>query len=458
MSSVFTTSKKGAIPLRPISTEDFPGWRKSQSAAIRQWLDATGFEGKADSIALLPGGDGIESILFVGKHPLHIWSLGALPEKLPAGTYFIDCKLPKDVATALCIGWQLGSYRFERYRKSKRTLARLVPPANADMKQVESMAGAVMFARDLINTPTNDMNTQALAEEAQRMAKRYKAGVKTINGEALLKANYPLVYTVGKGSASAPCLVDITWGDAKHPKVTLVGKGVCFDSGGLDLKSSANMQMMKKDMAGAAIVLALGQLIMEHRLPVRLRMLLPIVENSVSGTAMRPLDVVASRKGLTVEIGNTDAEGRLILCDALTEADSEKPDLLVDFSTLTGAARVALGTELPAFFTNDDDLAQALSDVCKRTYDPLYRLPLWGEYRDMLDSKIADISNDPSSGYGGAITAALYLKEFVEKTKRWVHIDMMAWNLRARPGRPVGGEPQTLMTVYQLIKERYGRR
>ncbi|MGH6959389.1 MAG: leucyl aminopeptidase family protein, partial [Dongiaceae bacterium] len=318
---------------------------------------------------------------------------------------------------------------------------------------VERTARAVFLVRDLVNTPAEDMGPAELAAAAEGVARAAGARLKVVVGDALLKANYPMVHAVGRASARAPRLIDLRWGD-RGPRIALVGKGVCFDSGGLDLKPSSNMLLMKKDMGGAAHVLALAQMIMATGLPVRLRVLVPAVENSVSGNAFRPLDVLRSRKGLTVEVGNTDAEGRLILADALAEACTEKPDLLVDCATLTGAARVALGTDLPALFANDDATAEALLRHGQAEDDPLWRLPLHRPYRKQLDSKVADINNVSAGAYGGAITAALFLAEFVEPAVPWVHIDMMAWNVSARPGRPEGGEAVALRALYALIAER----
>jgi leucyl aminopeptidase len=317
---------------------------------------------------------------------------------------------------------------------------------------VRRIAEATALARDLINTPASDMGPAELVQAVRDAGRAHDAKVNVIEGDALLRRNFPTIHAVGRASARAPRLADLRWG-ARGPRVTLVGKGVCFDSGGLDLKSSSNMKLMKKDMGGAAQVLGLATMVMDAKLPVRLRVLIPAVENSVSGNAMRPLDVITTRKGLTVEVGNTDAEGRLILCDALAEADRDKPDLIVDCATLTGSARVALGTELPALFSSDDGLAARLLEIGLREQDPLWRLPLHGPYRSQLDSKIADLNNVSESSYGGAITAALFLQSFVSKDTPWMHIDMMGWNLRARPGRPVGGEVMGMRALYALIEE-----
>src|SRR5205807_1082833 len=350
-----------------------------------------------------------------------------------------------------------GTYAFTLYRdKKKENRARLIWPEGADRGLAERLANAVCLARDLINTPASDLGPAELAEAALTVAENAGARHDVITGDALLDANYPTIHAVGRASTRAPRLVDIRWGDEHAPKVTLVGKGVCFDSGGLDLKPASGMRMMKKDMGGAAIMLGLAQAIMQGGVPVRLRVLLPLVENAVSGNAMRPLDIVKTRKGITVEIGNTDAEGRLILCDALAEACTEQPAIIVDAATLTGAARVALGPELPALFCNDDKLAEGLTAAGSAEDDPMWRMPLWRPYRKLIDSKVADVNNVSESPHAGAITAALYLQEFVDPEIPWAHIDVMAWNTRSRPGRPEGAEAQTLRALYAHIAGRFG--
>src|SRR5437764_12339434 len=387
-----------------------------------------------------------------------MWALAGLSESLPAGAYRLDAVPEGGDPSRLTLGWALGTYAFDLYRKDekKKDSARLVWPEGADRGLVERLAGAICLARDLINTPASDLGPAELAEATERVAAAAGAKCRVIVGDALLAENYPTIHAVGRASERAPRLVDITWGEPSAPKVTLVGKGVCFDSGGLDLKAASGMLNMKKDMAGAAIMLALAQAIMAAKLPVHLRVLLPMVENAVSGNAMRPRDIVKTRKGLTGEVGNTDAEGRLILCDALAEASTDNPALLVDIATLTGAARVALGPELPALFCNDDSLANALLAAGMAEDDPMWRMPLWRPYRRNLDSKIADINNVAEGGQGGAITAALYLQEFVAPGIPWAHLDVMAWNTRARPGRPEGAEAQTLRALYAHIVERFG--
>jgi leucyl aminopeptidase len=446
---------KNATPLHVVPVKAYAAWAKAQPKCSQNWLKATGFKPKAVAFSLLPDVSGALAGVVAVVEDFSVYAIAHLPKALPEGVYAIATALKKDEATQLALGWLLGCYQFTAYKKSEKTCASLVLPKGADAAEIKALVAASTLARNLINTPANDLLPDALAASALAIAKKHKAVAKTIVGEQLLKANYPLIYAVGKASTTAPRLVDFSWGNPKHPKVTLVGKGVCFDSGGLDIKPSSNMRMMKKDMGGAAVALALADCIMSQKLPVRLRVLLPMVENAVAGNAMRPLDVIKSRKGLTVEIGNTDAEGRLILCDALAEADSEKPALLIDFATLTGAARVALGTDIPALFTADDTLANALQTIGTKLHDPLYRLPLYAPYRAQLNSKVADISNDPETGQGGAISAALYLKEFVEHANTWAHIDLMAWNMKDAAGRPQGGEAQTLRTVYSYIKERY---
>jgi leucyl aminopeptidase len=318
------------------------------------------------------------------------------------------------------------------------------------------MAEAVTLARDLINTPANDMGPEQLAQAAQALAQRFGAQFNCIVGDELVQQNFPLIHAVGMASARAPRLIDLTWGDPAHPKVTLVGKGVCFDTGGLDLKPSSGMLIMKKDMGGAANVLALALMVMDAKLKVRLRVLIAAVENAVAGNAFRPLDIFPSRKGPTVEIGNTDAEGRLVLADALAFADEETPDLLIDLGTLTGAARVALGPELPPFYTHDETLALDVARCAKTENDPLWRMPLWAPYDSWLDSKVANINNAPSGGFAGSITCALFLQRFVEAATRWLHVDIYGWTPSAKPARPEGGECQAARAIYRLLSERYG--
>jgi leucyl aminopeptidase len=454
----------GAVPVELVSKAGFSQWRETAGARERDWAEAVGFTGDSGKLALVPGEDGrLGRVLAgigdggLGDEGVAIWAAAGLPDLLPPSSYRLRTAPEGADPSRLALGWALATYSFDLYRKKKKEgKARLVWPKGADRGLVERLAGAVCLARDLINTPASDLGPAELADAATEVANSMGARHRVIMGDALLAENYPTIHAVGRASNRAPRLVDIVWGDEDAPKVTLVGKGVCFDTGGLDLKPASGMKMMKKDMGGAAITLGLAQAIMAARLPVRLRLLLPLVENSVAGNAMRPLDIVRTRKGLTVEIGNTDAEGRLILCDALAEACTENPALLVDVATLTGAARVALGPELPALFCNDDDLAARLLASGTKEDDPLWRMPLWHGYRRMLDSKAADLNNVSDGPHAGAITAALYLQEFVEPGIPWAHIDVMAWNGRSRPGRPEGGEAQTLRALYAHIAGRFG--
>jgi leucyl aminopeptidase len=360
-------------------------------------------------------------------------------------------------ATRCALGWALGSYQFTRYHGADRAPASLVWPKGADRGAVERAGAATFMVRDLVNTPAADMGPAELADAARSLAEEFEADIKITVGNDLLAANFPAIHAVGRASPRPPRLIDITWGRRNDPKVTLVGKGVCFDTGGLDIKPSGAMLTMKKDMGGAAHALGVARMVMMAGLPVRLRVLIPAVENVIAGNAYKPSDILKTRKGLTVEVGNTDAEGRLVLCDALAEADSEKPALLVDFATLTGAARVALGPELPALFVNNEPLASDLVGAAMAASDPLWRLPLWQGYRKGLDSKVADIGNVAGHSFAGAIVAALFLEAFVSKETPWAHLDVFAWNGQAKPGRPEGGEAMGLRAVYGLIEKRFAR-
>jgi leucyl aminopeptidase len=453
------TTRAGAraVPLTPLAATELDGWREGQPAAVAAWTRNTGFAAEPGSLCLLPGAEGALERVLAGVDPDEgPWAGAGLPSALPPGVYRIDPPLPPRRATELALGWALGSYAFSRYKKEEPRFATLVWPKGADRAAVGRAASAIRLVRDLINTPAGDMGPAELAGAARRLARAHKARVSGVTGDQLLKKHYPAIHAVGRASARAPRLIDLRWG-AKGPRVTVVGKGVCFDTGGLDLKPSVAMLLMKKDMGGAAHALGLAEMIMAAGLPLRLRVLIPAVENSVSGDAFRPLDVLSTRKGLTVEVGNTDAEGRLILCDALAEAAREKPALIVDFATLTGAARTALGADLPALFCNDDALAAQLLDKGAAEHDPLWRLPLHKPYRSLLDSKVADLNNVSEGPYAGAITAALFLAEFVDADTPWAHIDLLAWNRGARPGRPVGGEAMSLRAVYAVIAERVRR-
>ena len=458
MHASFAKSARAAIPLHAVRAPDLKAWIARRSKREAQFLKAVGFAAKEGDLRLVPAPSGAITfaVLGLGKGDDAL-ALAAFSEQLPEGSYRVET-MPETLSGETgALGWLLGTYAFGRYRKAKREASKVVLPKGVDGEEVTRIAEAVFHARDLINTPPNDMGPEELANAARDVAKRHGARFAVTVGDALVKQNYPLIYAVGRGSSRAPRLADFTWGRSAAPKVTLVGKGVCFDTGGYDLKPASGMASMKKDMGGAATVLAIAGMVMGAKLDLRLRVLIPAVENSVSGTAYRPSDVFPSRKGLTVEIGNTDAEGRLVLADALTEADREAPDLLIDIATLTGAARTATGFELPPFFTDDEVLASNLMAHAAKVQDPMWRLPLWRGYEGALASAVADLNNNPDYAYAGAITAALFLNRFVTKAKSWVHFDIAAWVDRPKPGRRRGAEPNTARAIYSLLKARYGR-
>lgn len=456
--TLLTTDATGAVPIRLFRESDFPSHLKAYAEAERQWMATHQFTAKPDSALVLPSPNGNPAMVLAGINgEPHIWSLAHLPAQLPAGTYRIDAELPPATIEDMALGILLAQYLFTRYRHVEPKPIRCVLPDASAIGRVQRRYEAIALTRDLINTPTNDMGPTELAAEAQLLADRIGADCSIIKGDDLLEHNYPAVHAVGRAATNPPHLIDLRWGDPAHPRVTLVGKGVCFDTGGLDIKPYSSMKLMKKDMGGAALMLGLAQLIASEKLPIRLRVLIPAVENAIAGNAFRPQDVVPTRKGLTIEIGSTDAEGRVILADALTEAESESPELIIDAATLTGAARTALGTELPALFCNDIALATDLARIGAGIHDPLWPLPLWESYARYLKSPIADIANSPGYAYAGAITAALFLKRFVGNAKQWIHIDTMAWNVDALPGRPVGGEALGLRALFALLQERYAK-
>jgi leucyl aminopeptidase len=457
-----------AIPIVAVAAEGFDAMSAAQPDRVRAWLAATGFKPDAGAVAVVPddAGNIARVILGLGRGD-DPWVTGNLAKTLPKGTYALAEVIgsaPADFPSWAALAWALGGYGFTRYKSEPAPeRARLVWPQGefgvANRAYVTCAVEAACLSRDLVNTPAADMLPDHLEQAARDLAAAHDASFTVTAGDELLRANYPMIHAVGRASASAPRLIDIKWGRASAPKVTLVGKGVCFDTGGLDLKPASAMALMKKDMGGAATVLGLAHMIMTVKLPVRLRVLIPAVENAVAGNAFRPGDVLATRKGATVEIGNTDAEGRLVLGDALTEAVNETPALLLDFATLTGAARTALGPELPALFTDDEDLAAAFADAARATSDPLWRLPLWKPYRKMIDSKVADMNNAGDSPFAGAITAALFLKEFATPKDGaapvWAHIDTFAWNAADRPGRPQGGEALAQRAAFAAIAARF---
>ncbi|MAN61038.1 MAG: leucyl aminopeptidase [Parvibaculum sp.] len=458
---VFVTDKDAvALPVWPVRSGDVQTWCDAHAGAGAAWVGTAGFTGEAGRVLMLPDESGslAGALLGLGKAD-DPFIFAALSENLPEGTYRLAGMEGLDASQA-ALGWALGTYSYSKYKPRDRDLPKLVLPEDVDLGELTGIADAVFLTRDLVNTPTNDLGPAELETAVRQVADEFGASCSVITGDDLLAQNYPMVHAVGRAAveSAAPRLMDFTWGDEAAPKVTLVGKGVCFDTGGLNLKPGNSMALMKKDMGGAAHVLALAQLIMRANLNMRLRVLIPAVENAVAGNAFRPGDVLPSRKGLSVEIANTDAEGRLILADALAEADGEEPDLLIDMATLTGAARVALGPDLPPFYTHDDVFAAALSEASQQSADPLWRMPLWPAYDGWLSSKIADVNHISDGGFAGSITAALFLARFVEKAKTFVHFDVFAWAPRAKPGRPVGGEAQGIRALFVYLKKTYGHR
>jgi leucyl aminopeptidase len=445
------------IPILFTSERTWPSLRQELDGGTLNFVNAAGFEPKAGRHLLLPGANGIAAVLFgleTTEAEVDPFLPGRLPGLLPAGTYRFGTLPPQPRLAALAFA--LGSYRFGRYRKNETKDLKLEVPEGVDLSELSRMVEGVTLARDLINTPANDLGPAELEGAAHELADRHHATCRSVIGEELLAQRLPLIHAVGRASSSAPRLIDLSWGDPAAPKVTLIGKGVTFDTGGLDLKTESGMLIMKKDMGGAANVLALAHMVMDCGLKLRLRVLIPAVENAISGSAFRPLDVYSSRKGLTVEIGNTDAEGRLVLADALAVADEEAPEVIIDMATLTGAARVALGPDLPPFYTEDDAIAAELLCCATAENDPLWRLPLWRGYDSMLESKVADLKNVGASTFAGSITAALFLKRFVANAKTWIHLDVYAWTPSAKPGRPEGGECQAARALYAWLKARYG--
>jgi len=459
MHSIFAAPGTAAVPIHCVTAATWPAVRTGLDAAARTFADAAGFAPRSGSHLLLPAPDGSLSAVLFGldaeDKPSHDpFTAGRLPGLIPNGSYrLVDA--PGDARLA-ALAFALGTYQFTRYRKRDAKDVRLEIPQSVDGEDLSRIVAAVFLARDLINTPANDMGPAELEAAARQVAEQHGAAIRSVIGDDLVTQNFPLIHAVGRAAKSAPRLIDMRWGDADAPKVTLVGKGVCFDTGGLDIKPDSAMLLMKKDMGGAASVLALAAMIMARRLKLRLRVLIPAVENSISGDAFRPRDVYRSRMGLTVEVGNTDAEGRLILADALALADEEAPDLLVDMGTLTGAARVALGPDVPPFYTHDEELAGAIAYNARAENDPLWRLPLWPGYDAMLDSKVADLSNIGTGGFAGSIVCALFLNRFVAAAKAWLHVDIYAWTPSAKPGRPEGGECQAARAVYSYLAGRYG--
>ncbi|GIX37146.1 MAG: cytosol aminopeptidase [Silanimonas sp.] len=445
------------LPLCLVDAGRYPAWRETQPPRLRAWLDGQGFRGEPGSTCLLPGEDGAPAGAVAGiADPQDPASLGHLPTLLPPFDFHLDPASPVavDPGRAL-LGWGLGAYRFGRYLKSVKPSARLALDA-ASQPEALALLRASLEVRDLVNTPTEHMGPDELEAAVEALATAHGAAFRSVRGAELLAQNFPAIHAVGRASHRAPRLVELVHGDASLPLLAIVGKGVCFDTGGLDLKPAEGMRNMKKDMGGAAHAVALARLVLERRLPVRLLLLVAAVENALGPEAYRPGEVVATRAGLTVEIDNTDAEGRVILCDALAYAAEQSPALLMDFATLTGAARIALGPDLPALYCNRDDLAEAYLAAGAAERDPLWRLPLWRPYLSYLKSNIADLANAGASRMAGSITAALYLERFVPEGQAWTHVDVYSWNDADRPGKPAGGEAQGLRAAWAFLKQRFG--
>jgi leucyl aminopeptidase len=464
MQTLATAAQGSGIPLWLATDGSYPELLRSLPPVQAAWAQAQGFASERHRLLLLPDAAGAVAGAVLGLggargvDELSLWDAAPLSERLPAGTYRLATPLTAHAATQFALGWLLGSYRLTRYRSAAAkpaTANALIAPAGADVRYAHAAAQAMGWARDLINAPANQLGPEELAAAAQELAAEH-GGEAVVHRDQALTRDYPLIAAVGAASARAPRLIDCRWRRAGAPRVTLVGKGVCFDSGGLDLKPSSAMLLMKKDMGGAACALGLARLLLELEAPVELRLLIPAVENSVGSRAYRPGDVWRSRKGLTVEIGNTDAEGRLVLADALCDADAERPELLIDLATLTGAARTALGPDLPAAFASNEALTSELLEIGRAHADPVWPMPLWTAYDDELTSRVADLNNVSSSAFAGAIIAALFLKRFVTATPNWLHIDLYAWNPKERPGRPPGAEAQCVRALYQLIRQRLG--
>lgn len=440
------------LTVTSLTSNELKEWREQAGQRENEWLDASRFKASPGSHCVLPDAQGNASRVLAGRADGDwLWSIAGLSRALGEVSCCLDNAPDTASAHMAALGFGLGTYTFDRYKTSSAKPAQLVLPSGVDVDRLNAELEAVNLTRDLINTPANDMMPKHLAAAAQALAERHGARFSQVVGDELLEKNFPAIHAVGRASANPPRLIELNWGDASAPKVTIVGKGVCFDSGGLDIKPAAGMRLMKKDMGGAAHALGVASLLMATGCPISLRVLIPAVENAIAGNAYRPGDILSTRAGKTVEVDNTDAEGRIILCDALALACEDPPQAMVDFATLTGAARVAVGTDLPAMFSNDDAWADALLKASHSTSDPMWRLPLHRPYRELINSRVADIVNSGGGPYAGAITAALFLDEFVSKGVPWAHFDLMAWNVKARPGRPEGGEAMSVRAVANAI-------
>jgi leucyl aminopeptidase len=457
MTLTFAADTPDAIPLHVIETTALDGWLADQPARVAAWVRAAGFTGALGKHLLLPDPEGRPAMVLAGyggpaQRARGRFHLAAVASALPEGIYRIASGLPADRLPEEALGWLLSAYAFDRYRSQSRSPARLVAPAGVDAPRLEIIAAGEGLTRDLINTPANDMGPDALEAACHDLAARSGAAIQVIRGAALLEHNFPLIHAVGRAAAQEPRLIDMRWGSS-GPRLTLVGKGVCFDTGGLNIKPASSMGLMKKDMGGAATVLGLAQMIMALGLPLRLRVLIPAVENAISGGAMRPGDILPSRKGLTVEINNTDAEGRLVLADALALGAEEGPDLMISMATLTGAARVAVGPDLAPYFTDDAAVAAAIEGAAARVADPVWRLPFWTPYEPEIEPGIADLDNAPKSGFAGAITAALFLRRFAGDAARYTHFDIYGWQPGAAPARPKGGVGMGARALLEALPE-----
>jgi leucyl aminopeptidase len=451
-----TSTSKKSIPITPVIYSEFGKWLAQQNEYIKTCLQNDSFKAEIGGRCLIKDADGkLTRVLLGVENQNDYWSFANLPRCLPQGIFNIDAKFPTEALERAVLAFGLGTYQFTPYKKQLPITAQLEIPKECDSRLIENLVRAIFLVRDLINTPTDDLGPAELAEVAEKLADEFGAKCKQIIGDDLLTAGFPAIHAVGRASIHAPRLIDLRWGNPKHPKIVLVGKGVSFDSGGLDLKSADGMLLMKKDMGGAAHILGIARMVMAMKLPIHLRVLIPAVENAISGDAYHPGDIITTRKGLTVEITNTDAEGRLILCDALAEAAAEKPELIIDFATLTAAANIALGPEIPALFTPQDDLAKDLIECANQEQDLIWRMPLYKPYRRYLESPIADLFNAPMWRFASLITPALFLQQFVDPQIPWAHFDLMAWNPETKFGRIQGGEAMGLRTVFSYLRKRY---
>lgn len=458
MLDCFVPESSQSISLQIVALSQYPAWLANQDKLTQQWLSSINHVAKANALAVIPNQQGeLNFAIYVVDDDASFWAFSSLPHALPAKHFKLNSDYFKNdiVLQNFALAWGLASYQFKYYKKDAKSLAKLVLDKRFNEKYIYAMLSACYLTQDLINFAPHDMMPEQLAERAEEIAKQHAAEFSQIVGEDLLTHNYPAIYTVGKASINKPRLIDIRYGQKHHYKLTLVGKGVCFDSGGLTIKPLSGMLLMKKDMAGAAHALGLAQIIMELDLPIQLRVLIPAVENAISGDAYRPGDVITTRSGITVEVTNTDAEGRLVLCDALAEAIQDKPNLLIDFSTLTGAQRVALGTEIAGMFCNNNEVAEKILKASIAVQDPIWQLPLHKPYRELMNSQVANIKNSSSSPYAGAITAALFLQDFVPADIPWIHLDFNAWNTMSKLGRPEGPEVITLRALVHFLQQEF---